>query len=523
MLRLALVVSLVAAGPLLAQSAPQTGLRKATLYEDLQMFSQVLNQIRVNHFDSVDVHSLILAAVEGMVHAADPHSYVLPAARLSPEKAHALEDGKLIALPVTFRFIGGSPVVARVLPLSRAAGTDILPGDELIAIDGQPVSATTSEELDVALAGEKNSTVRLRLSRYRGDGSSLEVERLVKRERVGEETAVPVARLLGPETGYVRITTFNNVGVADDLHDAIGRLKSRGMKRLVLDLRDNGGGYVDQAAQVAGVFLPSGAVVYTTEQRKEAKIDTVKVKRSFWQREDRYPLIVLVNEGTASASELVAGALQDHDRALIVGRPTFGKSLMMRPFPLTDGSVIMLAFGRVRTPCGRILQREYRDLTRRDYYRLAGAARDTAGRPSCRTPGGRTVYGGGGVYPDLRLDDPPGYPLWLARLLEEDLPLKWAGGYLSAATVPPLDSLAARPVPPAGALADFRQFAQARGLEIPAGAEVDARLERLLVQQIAYTRWGELGLAQLATALDPVIRDAAKYFDRATQVLGVTH
>ena len=333
-----------------------------------------------------------------------------------------------------------------------------------------------------------------------------------------EETAVPVALLLDAETGYVRITSFSNLKVADDLHDAIGRLKDRGMKRLVLDLRDNGGGYVDQAARVAGVFLPAGATVYIAEERKEAKPDTVTVKRSFWKREDRYPLIVLVNDGTASASELVAGALQDNDRALIVGRATFGKALMMRPFPLTDGSVVMLAFGRVRTPCGRIVQREYRDLTRREYYRLAGAARDTTGRPSCRTAGGRTVYGGGGVHPDVRLEDSPRYPTWLARLLEEDLPLKWAGGYLTAAKVPPLDSLALRPSLPADAVPDFRQFAQAKGLEIPAGAEVDTRLQRLLVQQVAYTKWGEGGLAQVATALDQAVREAVKHFDRAAQL-----
>ena len=179
--RIALALSVLAAGPLAAQSggAPPAGVRKATLYEDLQMFSQVLNQIRVNHLDSVDAHALILAAVEGMIHAADPHSYLLPATRLAPAKARALEDGKLVSLPVSFRFVGTSPVVARVEPMSKAARADILLGDELIAIEGQPVTAATAEELDVALAGEKNSTVRLRLSRSRSDGSSIEVERVV--------------------------------------------------------------------------------------------------------------------------------------------------------------------------------------------------------------------------------------------------------------------------------------------------------------------------------------------------------
>src|SRR5258705_11753527 len=107
----------------------------------------------------------------------------------------------------------------------------------------------------------------------------------------------------------------------------------------------------------------------------------------------------MVNAGTARASELVAGALQDHDRALIVGRPTFGKSLLMRGFPMSDGSVLWLVVGHVRTPCGRVVQRQYRSITRREYYRLARAERDTAGRPRGRPAGGRTAYGGGGVFP----------------------------------------------------------------------------------------------------------------------------
>ena len=191
------------------------------------------------------------------------------------------------------------------------------------------------------------------------------------------------------------------------------------MHRLVLDLRDNGGGSIQQAAQVAGEFLPAGALVYSTEGRKADAVSEGRVSRSFWRRERRYPIVLMVNEGTASASELVAGALQDHDRALIVGRPTFGKALMMGTFPLTDGSVFVLVIGHVKTPCGRVVQRQYQSITRRDYYRLAIAERDTAGRPSCKTDGGRTVYGGGGIYPDVMVGARDPVPLWLARAREQ--------------------------------------------------------------------------------------------------------
>src|SRR5439155_25514157 len=179
-----------------------------TAYEDLQLFSQVLNQIRLNHPDSVDTHELFMAAVAGMVRAADPHSYVLPATRLVPEKEAALRAGKLYPVPVTFAFYGGSPVVVSVAPGSGAAKVDILPGDELVAVDSQPVQAESAEELDLMLAGPKGSTTRLGLQRRRLDGSLVTIERAVRRERVEEATAVPTAFLLRPEVGYLRLPTF---------------------------------------------------------------------------------------------------------------------------------------------------------------------------------------------------------------------------------------------------------------------------------------------------------------------------
>ena len=162
-----------------------------------------------------------------------------------------------------------------------------------------------------------------------------------------------------------------------------------------------------------------------------------------------------------------------------------------------------------------------RGVSRRDYYRLAAAARDTADRPACRTAGGRVVHGGGGIYPDVRLPDPRGPPSWMARLLEDDLPIQWAGGYLSTAQLPALDSLAARPGLPAGALADFRKFAQGKGAEVPAvSGEEEARLERMLLRQLAFVKWGEPGYHQISAALDPVVRDAVRHFSRAAEVQG---
>jgi carboxyl-terminal processing protease len=515
----ALVVAALCVGASVAHAQsdttrPPAPIRSRSVAEDLRMFSQVLNQIRVNHPDSVDTHILLMAAVEGMVRAADPHSFVIPAMRLDPAREAAWEDGKLVPVPLAFRYVGGDPVVVSVAAGSRASLLDIQPGDELISIDRLPVAANSANELEVVLAGRKGTSVLLTLERRRLDGSIAHLDRAVEREKVDEASAVPSAFMLDDRTGYVRITSFMNDRTADDLHDALGRLEGRGMKRLVLDLRDNPGGRIDQAAKIAGEFLPKGAIVYTSTGEKQEMIDTSKVSRSFWRSERRYPIVLLANAGTASAAELLAGALQDHDRALIVGRPTFGKALIMRGFPLSDGSIIELVVGHLRTPCGRVVQRQYKSITTREYYRLARADRDTAGRPNCRTDAGRVAYGGGGIYPDLVVDETD-IPLWQARLNEGNVVLQWIGRYVSAN--PPafasLDQSAQKHAVDATAIAAFRKFAAGQGVTIPQTPDADANLERLLARSAARSKFGDAGFYRVDATIDPEVQTARAAFD----------
>lgn len=514
---LGLAVTLALPALLVAQqpaAAPVT--RPRTAAEDLQLFSQVFNQIRVNHPDSLDSHRLFMAAIQAMVQATDPHSYIIPAARLVRGKQEEYNAGRLHPVPIDFTFVGGSAVVANVHPGTEARRRDILPGDELVAIDGAAVRAESPLELEITLAGPRNSNVTLSLERRQADGSFARLERVVKRERGDAESAVPAVLMLDDRTGYIRIITFAGERTSEDLRQALRRLDSRGMARLILDLRQNGGGIVNEASDIASEFLPNSAIVYTSESRRAAP-DTGRVRRAV-RMQTGVPIIVLIDAGTASASELLAGALQDHDRALIVGQPSFGKSLMMRGFPLSDGSVLMLVVGQLRTPCGRIIQRQYREITARNYYRMAEAERDTVGRPSCRTKGGRTVYGGGGIYPDVRTPPPAPLTEWQRRVNALDLPLAWVGGYITqqGAALGTLDAFAARPVLADGAADAFRAFAQERGVTIPRSAEDDARLERSLVLTVAAAKWGNAGLFTVEARIDPDVRNALQYFDGLT-------
>jgi carboxyl-terminal processing protease len=512
--------SIVLAGSLLAsvlgaqQRPAAPPVRPRTAAEDMQLFSQVFNQIRINHPDSLEAHRLFMAAIQAMVQATDPFSAVIPAARLEPGKAELWARDRLVRVPVVFDFIGGSAVVHGVAAGTRASRQGILPGDELVRVDGRPMSAESAFELDVMLAGAPGSTVALGFERRRVDGTWMKYERVVRRERIDGVTAVPVAMMVDDTTGYIRITTFAHEDVASELRSAVQRLERDGMRRLVLDLRDNGGGFVDEAAKIAGEFLPARSTVYTSNGRRTSAVDTGRVSNSFFRESRRYPMVLMINAGSASASELVAGALQDHDRATIVGAPSFGKSLMMQYFPMADGSLLYLTIGHVRTPCGRQVQRSYRDLTVRNYYRLAEAERDTAGLPTCRSSSGRVLYGGGGIFPDVRLAPAERPPVWIRRAEELDVPLLWVAGYVTEheAELGPQARFLSAPRLPASALTTFRALARAQGVSVPTDSSDDAALHRYLVPWVAYAKWGVVAAYQAEAHFDTDIAEAIKHF-----------
>ena|GEM_PF-461108 len=510
----------VAVSPLACQE-PTT--RARTAYQDLQMFSQVLNQIRVNHPDSIDTHRLIMGAIEGMVRTADPHSYVLPYYRLPADLQEARDNEDLYPIPIEFAYQSGAPFVVSVHPGSKASELDILPGDELLAADGEKLAAESAPELTMVLSGRKNSTVALSLKRRRWDGSTVMLEREVRREKIEESSSVGASLMLDGQTGYLRLLHFGNEDLLGELREHISSLESAGMQGLVLDLRDNGGGLIEVAGRVAGEFLPRGEIVYTSEGRKSDVADTVRARSSSRSVGTEVPVVVLVNRGTASAAELVAGALQDHDRALIVGEPTFGKSAILRSFPMTDGSVIVLVIGHLKTPCGRVVQRRYQDVRASDYFREAGTVVDTAGRPYCKTRSGRVVYGGGGIYPDHLFESSDSeLPNWLSELSERQLAVQWLGGYLSDTTFTfsSPEAMAETPLPD-NVVDNFFGFASESGVSVPP-EERDVVAELLLLR-VAWALWGAQGYYTIAAKHDPRVEAAAAQLEEARRLLEGSH
>jgi hypothetical protein len=259
------------------------------------------------------------------------------------------------------------------------------------------------------MIGEKGKKVRLLFERGpRFATDSLRVQ--LKFDNI-EARSVSLTGMLDPQTGYIRLTGFY-LSSAEEVEKAVKDLKGKGAKRLMLDLRGNPGGAVIAAVQIASLFLPDTTLIFRTEGRRKSANESYRTSRGGSFRE--LPLLVLIDEGSASASEALAGSLQDHDRALVLGRRSFGKALMQRAFPLPpQGDVVWLTVGRVVTPSGRVIQRSYHGLKAAQYYSFAGVSgleQDTL--TAFSTDAGRPVRGGGGIVPDVVLPLAGEIPGW---------------------------------------------------------------------------------------------------------------
>jgi len=488
--------------------------QQRSAYEELQAFSGVLNHVRTNYVDSVSYAQLVHAAIDGMLRALDPHSAFY--SRLDYQKLNAIERGELAITGLSLEEVDSAITVLAVAPKSPAAKAGVLPGDRLVTVNDTSVAGIPVRSLELRLAGAKGSKVRLRLER----GPRLEPDTLavtVKRDFL-ESRSVSVARMADSITGFVRLEEFGREA-GKEVHDALDRLKGRRMRRAILDLRGNPGGIVSSAVEVASEFFPRGTVIFRTVGRKR-DVDTTYVTRrdgSFGE----LPLIVLIDEHSASAAEALAASLQDHDRALILGRRSFGKALMQTAFIVPpSGEILSLTIGHVLSPSGRYIQRRYRGLAAEQYYSLAGkggAEEDTL--REYHTDAGRVVRGGGGIVPDIDVPRPAPLPVWWSVAADSGFDDAVSDSVALTLSPSPADRaawLTARDQWRSKLLPPFLSRVRAR-LKVTAQTDsaLEARLAFALAARVAEVRWGPEAREEFV--FRPEV--ALSYFPRMTELL----
>jgi carboxyl-terminal processing protease len=365
-------------------------------YNISQDFAEALEVIRKNHVggNKIDYSELTKASITSMLRTLDPHSNYFDAAEyqelLTDQQSEYFGIGATIA---NYAKDGKyETFIISTFPESPASKANLRFGDKIIAVNGENVSGKDSSVVRDKVRGKKGTIARLTIER--ADTHKKEIIE-IRRNRV-PQPSIPDAYLLRGNTGYIDMSEGFNYTTFDELETALADLRSRGMNSLILDLRDNPGGILDQAVKVAEKFLPAGNTIVT--QRGRFKIDN-RVWKSGNRQAETMPLVVLVNEGSASASEIVAGALQDYDRALIIGENTFGKGLVQSIINLPYGSGLTLTTAKYYTPSGRSIQRDYSNGNLYDYFLHKGKVAESAKTPS-KTVTGRVVYGGDGITPD---------------------------------------------------------------------------------------------------------------------------
>lgn len=353
------------------------------------------------YVDSLDGDKLFNEAISDMLHKLDPHSGYIPAEDMLATKEQV--EGHFGGIGVRFALIRDTVCVTSVINGSPSMAVGVLPGDKIIQVGEKNITGKKIKNEDILkmLKGKEGTPVDVIL--YRG---TKKISKTIVRNTIPIETIV-CATMLNGNTGYIKLDQFSAES-AKEFSRAASKLKSQGMTKLIFDLRNNGGGVLQSAAAIVDEFLKKGAVIVTTKGRN---VKEEVYTASDYGNLDQTQLVVLINENSASASEIVAGALQDNDRATIVGRRSFGKGLVQQDIPLKDGSNLRLVVARYYTPTGRCIQKPYEEgfehYYQDQYDRYENgelyAIDSTLLVDSLKytTPGGKTVYGGGGIMPDV--------------------------------------------------------------------------------------------------------------------------
>ena len=364
----------------------------ADVRDSLRQFAQVYDVVEQNYAEPVNADKAIYnGAIPGMLHVLDPHS------NFFDPKQYALlrEDqrGKYYGVGMTVGPRNNKVIVIAPFVGTPAYKAGIHPGDIIVAVDGKPTDNMSTSDVADLLKGPKGTTVHITVLR---EGTDKPLDFAVVRDEI-PRYSVDLHFLIRPGVGYMHVSGFNET-TEHEVGDALDQMGD--LKGLILDLRQNPGGLLSEGVGVADKFLHKGALIVSHHGRSSPEKRYVATHGNGGKE---YPLVVLVNRGTASAAEIVAGAIQDHDRGLIAGEITFGKGLVQTVYPLSENTGLALTTAKYYTPSGRLIQRDYSNVSLYDYYYNREGEDNNNNHEVKLTDSGRTVYGGGGITPDVKI------------------------------------------------------------------------------------------------------------------------
>jgi carboxyl-terminal processing protease len=484
----------------------------------LKEYTDVLATARAWYADDLGSEKLVYSSISGMLDTLDPHSNFL-----EPEEYGAMQEkqrGSFYGLGIIISKRNGRVTVITPVEGSPAQRLGIRAGDIIDLVEGEPIDDLPIDAVVKKLKGPKGTKVRITIVRP-GLGEPLQMT--VTRAEI-PTNSVSFAFMVEPEVGYIRLKDFTHTS-APEVAEAWAKLEKQGMKRLVFDLRANPGGLLDQAIAVSDFFLRKGEKVVITRGRQanSEQVFTAPGRNT----KARIPVVVLVNKGSASAAEIVSGAIQDQDRGVVAGTTSWGKGLVQSVYTLSDGAGLALTTAKYYTPSGRCIQRDYREFI--EYVTPAdeeetedGAAADAGKREVYRTAGGRVVYGGGGITPDVvvraeRLSR------WMATLYARGVFFEWAVQYRAKNPEVPRDFKVTDAIRD-----DFFTFADSRpnAPQTPARTafadEKDkAGLDRALAEELVGAVHGPEAGYRISIDGDVQLKKALELFPEAEKLAGI--
>ena len=485
--------------------------------------NNLLRIIDDQYVDTVNIDDLVEKAMPEILAELDPHSVYIS----SRDVQQATDDlrGSFSGVGIEFVIREDTVRVQNVITDGPAERAGLLAGDKIVSIDGKPFvgSEVTNEEAMHRLKGPKGSKVQIGVSRY---GSKEVKQFTVTRDDIITHS-VSAAYMLDATTGYMKIKSFGET-TYEEMLVGLAQLSVDGMEQLVIDLRDNSGGYMLSAVQIADEFLPSRRMIVYTEGRKSPREDYPSSGRGSYQR---LPLVVLINETSASAAEIFAGAIQDNDRGTVIGRRSFGKGLVQKPIEFPDGSMIRLTIARYYTPSGRCIQKPYtmgKDRTYEEDLMLRYEHGEFFSEDSIKQTGpayhthlGRTVYGGGGIMPDIFVaEDTSSMTSYYKEAAMRGLILQFAFEYTDANRqklkgYKDLSSLLAY-LKSQDLTEQFANYGEKHGLKRRnlMIQKSHSLLEKYLVSRVVYNMLNEEAWLKYLNADDPVVEKALDVFRR---------